>query len=86
MPTVSANGANKSCDTAKPHSAAPPIHPTSSFVSTNSRFSESMIAPTVANATDVAIKATQLPIKSLEESTLAPDSVFMFSDILIRCG
>ena len=61
MPIESARGANTSCDTAKPHSAAPPIHPTSSLVSTNSRLSESMMAPTVANATEVAMSATQLP-------------------------
>tara|TARA_Y100000588_G_scaffold116439_1_gene127479 strand:- start:692 stop:829 length:138 start_codon:yes stop_codon:yes gene_type:complete len=44
-----------------------------------------MIAPTVANATDVAIKATQLPIKSLEESMLVPDSALLFSGIVLRC-
>ncbi len=45
-----------------------------------------MIAPTVANATDVAIKATQLPTKSLEELMLAPDSVVVFLGIVIRFG
>ena len=63
IPTESASGANANCETAKPQRAAPPIQPTSSFVSTNSRFRASITAPTVTNAADVAIRATQLPKK-----------------------
>ena len=72
MPSVSQNGEKTSCDTAKPQSAAPPIHPTCALLRPNSPLSANITAPIVAKATEVAISATQLPRNS--RLALAPCS------------
>jgi len=84
MPSVSQSGAKTTCDTAKPHSAAPPIHPTCALARTNSPLRSNMIAPTVAKATEVATSATQLPRKRRRLFTppLPPDPSFIDSTAL----
>jgi len=78
IPSTSHNGPKMKMVMAKPHNAAPPIQPTSAFVRTKYSLSGPIIAPIIANVTEVAMRAKLLPQKSR--------STFTFSGFFVRAS